>query len=297
MTAFTVSNIAWGIPCYNNAEIITGTAERVIAVMQELVGKQFYLQLHDDGSTDGTHHAIYQLSRRHPAHVGTSLYSENRGVAQVIPSLYRDLLNSARFGLLVDENIPRLWMNLEETIFGRCDPLEHDITQLPVLVDAIRNGAAGAIGCVEYAAENLGGGLHGKFDLDAHRYLGQMEGMVALAGKQPADGFIFSEKYLLHHCPGYQVYPGPIFVRIVQLLPEYQRFYQERNGHPARWGMDLVVAAIASRISDGNVAVLSVGKTTVTEQRRPVHKILHQLRDAASHLLTFIDWEKTISWT
>ncbi len=292
------TRVVIGIPCFQCAETVGPTTERLIDTLAGSVGPgNFKIHLHDDGSDDEgeTRDALQSLSHQYRDTVTASSREENLGVARAVPAdLYPELFRI----------VQRNGWPINQTIIGRTDPDgEFDEEATPRMIQAILNGAAGVIAGLSYTPKLLGGGVHGEFDFKSHQYLGELEGNVVLAGP-PVNGVAQeSGRSLGHHCPGKQLHRGHLLSEAVNrvavnLVNYFEAYGFISGGLTPTWGIDLVIAAFVSRLSGGNVLVVELGNSQIT-QRRDEAKILKQLHDALIHLraIRHFELDPKVSWT
>lgn len=90
-----------------------------------------------------------------------------------------------------------------------------------------------------------------------------------------------------------------ILLPAVSRWPDYIEVYKKVSGDQLpTWGADLVIAAFVSRLSSGNVVVVPLGNSQITQQR-PEARILKQMHDAILHLqaIRLYEVKEGVDWT
>ncbi|MBW2964233.1 glycosyltransferase, partial [Candidatus Woesearchaeota archaeon] len=144
---------------------------------------------------------------------------------------------------------------------------EHDPKMIPVLLEKIRAGAAGAICQVKYREEH-----QSKEDRLFNLFAGSIQGKV-----------IFGRP-LTHNCPGFNAYRGMAVKAAVRDYPAYSQEYVHRFGVEHDCLFEIVMAFLVTRNR------FSIDTTTFHESRivapnRPTEKMLEQSIASARNLV------------
>ena len=121
------TRLAIVIPCYNEAELIRSTTQRLLEVMDELEKKEkisqySYIYLVDDGSKDSTWLEIAKAVARHPNRIKGAKFSTNFGNQN---ALLAGMLGANKIGcsavITIDADLQQDENKIEEFVDKYCE--------------------------------------------------------------------------------------------------------------------------------------------------------------------------------